>query len=718
MKNIFLIISIFFVQNIKAQQDSIAIVLDTFRIKVLACPFEDSVVVRWAPLTNKAWLSGNETGYKIVRYTTTKNGKYLGLNARVSSRKELARGTRPLTMEDWMPILENTDNEFAFLGAGTLYDEEFTKQQTATSIFDLEAMQDDKMRRQMRYGYALISADQSIMVAKAMGLGFVDKDVVRGDGYSYVIEFEDDFSDKTVAIQAFANVVVNKKRNLPAITELQAVFRDSIATINWNKTDVENFYISYILERSDDAGKTFKKVNQAPIMHIARSKNDKLVAYTDSLAENGKLYVYRVRGKSPFEEISPPSDTVQGKGIPTPIALAPQIYDVVEFIEGKQLLRWDFKEELNEEIKGFNLYQATEVKGDYIRVNDTLISAADRLYIDEKPIKTAYYVVKILDNYNREIGGFPVLAQLIDLIAPALPLEIEGTIDEERLVTLTWQPNTEDDLKGYRVFYSNFKNGSYAQVTDSWIRDTTFSYISKIKTTKEEIYFKIAAVDFRDNMSGFSEICTVRLPDEEPPIPPNIQRYFNSEDGVKLTWVPSWSRDVIRHELQRKATDTEIWETVITLEEWEDRAALVDSTASYKTYYDYRIVAIDDADLKAYSKTIKAKPVDNGKRDPISNFEVNIQEDKANISWKYPLDAETRKYVLYRARGKKTLRAYKGFKKEELAPTIDTPNGLNIFSLEDEGLKNGYSYTYQLIAYHKDGGNSRLTPKVTVTTKE
>ena len=92
----------------------------------------------------------------------------------------------------------------------------------------------------------------------------------------------------------------------------------------------------------------------------------------------------------------------------------------------------------------------------------------------------------------RQVAKF----SLIIFIIFAIPgLAIAGS------ATLHWQPNTESDLAGYRIYYgtSSRSYGSYISVGKN-----TTSYTINNLTEGQTYYFALTGVDTSGNESGYS----------------------------------------------------------------------------------------------------------------------------------------------------------------------------------------------------------------------
>ena len=120
------------------------------------------------------------------------------------------------------------------------------------------------------------------------------------------------------------------------------------------------------------------------------------------------------------------------------------------------------------------------------------------------PGSSAYFRYKTIPKYGPAILSSPFVIQRWDTEAPAAPVGLKGEIDSLGIVRINWLPNTEKDLWGYRVFYSNNKTDEFS-LSDVEIQLNP-EYIDTIKLNNlsPEIYYKIVALDLRGNISPFS----------------------------------------------------------------------------------------------------------------------------------------------------------------------------------------------------------------------
>jgi hypothetical protein len=214
------------------------------------------------------------------------------------------------------------------------------------------------------------------------------------------------------------------------------------------------------------------------------------------------------------------------------------------------------------------------------------------------------------------------------------------TCNKEGKIKISWQPATEDDLLGYRVFISNNNNpGDMLQITTDIIKDTLYYHQVTMNTLSENIYFSVRALDMRENMSPLSPPCLAVRPDVIPPSAPVIIGYTHELNGTRFTYQASTSDDVVSYELQRRLKSYVKWD-MISKTTPNQLKPFTDTTAFRRHRYEYRLVAFDETGLGGSSAILDVKPFDDGVRDSIHNMmatKVGGPPPAAVVlSWNYP----------------------------------------------------------------------------------
>ncbi|MCD9015823.1 fibronectin type III domain-containing protein [Parachryseolinea silvisoli] len=661
-------------------------------IKVLGRAQEKRILLRWAPDNDMAWEYLRKRGVKVQRVTVIRDGRVLPMPEKVM----LTPGPwLPAPAKTWQTLVDSSD--YHAIAAQALYGEDFDLTRNPNRSV-LETM---NLSRQMelRFSFLLFAADQSFSVAKAAGLAWEDKTVKPGEKYLYRI-----FPATALPIKidtGFVYIGSDDREVLPQPLDLKAEFKDRAAALTWDIHYHERIYNSYILEKSTDGGRTFQPVNKLPFVMTEPGNKSVPIAYkVDSLAENDKIYTYRVRGRTPFGELGPPSESVSGMGV-SRYTVQVQITKS-EVIDNKQVkLEWKATPEENlHSISHYSVWRANAVDGPYQVVKDQLKPPVSG-YTDLSPRATAYYRVTAETKQKDQIHSFPVLVQLIDSIPPAMPAPPKGTVDSLGVVRLQWSANNEPDLLGYRVYKANFRNDEFSQVTKTFLKKTAFIDSINLKALDEYIYYKITAVDTRFNESAFSTVLQLTRPDVVPPVPPVFASVQNTALGVKLNWKKSSSTDAVKVILYRRE-GVGAWTSYAEVP--KDSVSYTDTRVTYKASYTYKLVAVDDAgNTSVPSPEARLVALRKNDRVPINSLTALADRTAKNIrlAWDYPGWNDVEKFYVYKSQGGEGLTLFKSL-------------GASVRGFADSSVNNNSSYTYRIKVIFKDGTETPFSSEVVV----
>ncbi len=510
-------------------------------------------------------------------------------------------------------------------------------------------------------------------------------------------------------------------------------------------------YVSYAIQRAGSNG-VFTTLNSYPIINTSDTEPN-IYHYADVLPQNNVWYSYRIVGHSPFGVESSPSDSVRVKGRPkqlehTPYILAADLINTTGFD-----IKWEFPDSINAKINGFEVWRSETHDGTPILLTSSPLIATTRSKVDASPLLTNYYTVVALDKNGYRLTSLPKFAQLKDETPPAKPDSLDGTVDKMGSARLWWAANSENDLQGYRVFSCDQPDGEYAEITGYWIKENEFRFTLNPRTLHEVQYFKVAALDIRENQSELSEWFPLHLVDVIPPVPPVIRNIEALTTGVQIDFEPSSSADVVTHEIKRKQVSESTWKTIKTLPKQQYPVkAYLDNTAENLEDYQYQIVAIDDAGLTAVTPIRKIQALGSGVRPSVQGLEVILDVfpfqhngtspapikpgrfKVAKLTWKY--DAKHRnveQFWIYRT----IIDAESGQDVTVLWKTVSPDNALfgqqdvvveggtgatstkkqNTFMVEDDDVhliaeQIPQNIRYQVMVHFDDGTVSELTPSV------
>ncbi|MFD0962911.1 hypothetical protein [Pseudofulvibacter geojedonensis] len=687
---LYVIISLLFF-NVNAQQVQDTLAVENPQIVVLSRPQKNgSIMLRWAVTKSNAWRKLNKYGYLVKRYTITRNKSTLS----IPIEKDLGI-FKPKVLESWMALIEENDN--AAVMAQSLYGDTFEVE----GIDELSAIVNLAEEQEQRFTWGLYAADQDFNVAEMAGLALVDNTVLPNEKYVYKISSLVPQEELTIA-EGGVFVGLEDYEQLPKPLDLAGTFLDGKAMLSWNYAIHKELYNSYYIERSYD-GKNFIRLNKLPLTSLNNSdKTDaKRMFYIDSVT-NGKDYFYRVIGKTPFGELSPISKVISGQGKKV-LAYVPRITNKHYLDDKRIILEWEFLEEGNEHIKGFELSRSNKVKGNYKVVMKNIPPEARKIqYNDLEP--TNYLTITAIGKNGSSRTSFPSLVQPVDSIPPVRPTGFKGVIDSLGIVTLKWDENKEKDILGYRVYRGNNRNEEYSQITVSPHTGTIYYDSISVKNLNPKVFYTLVAVDQRFNMSKTSEILEIKKPDFIAPTQPVFKAYKVKDGVVNLKWANSSSKDVVKHEIYRKEQNDKDWTLMHTVEMLQGPInniqldSWIDENVKQGNRYSYTIIAKDESNLESdpappvnivIPKTSLQPPVMG-----ISSY-VDRKARYIELYWKKYKQENVAEIAIY-----KTIKGKKMSLYRNVLPTVTR--------LVDVKVQPNNEYVYMFRAVYKDGRVSKI----------
>lgn len=655
-------------------------------IQLSAKVYGDSIVLRWAPDAPGAWTTANQFGYAIERTEVPATGTF----DPASYQRLNSTPIKPWPLDKWAAIAGKTsENSMAAIAAQALYGKSFTS--TGTSFVQ---MADEYANR---WSFALLAADMNPPTATALGLRFVDKTAIKGSVYIYRVLCLADSSVYKIEPGYFvvntADVIQIPQPLISKATEMENAIQ-----LEWDRAYHEKAFSAYWIERSDDKGKTFKRLTKVPFLNPQNELREQssVILYTDSLKENYKPYVYQLIGITSFGEESIPSQAVSAMGRDKTPPGAPEKVKAESIGGFKIKLSWEKKLE-EKDLKGFIIGRSNSSSDGFQPLFEKPLPSSTRSWIDENAnvTTTNYYVVAAMDTAGNGSVSMISYGMIIDSIPPAPPVNLKGSIDSLGVVRISWNFGKEPDLAGYMVYFANDPTHVFSSTTPKPLRDTTYMDTITLKTLSKKIYYKIKSVDVTYNYSPFSVLLELKKPDKVPPTSPVISSYKVMEDGIRIDWINSLSEDVVEHKLYRK-TDKENWIEYQKFPKAEI-STFTDKDLKPGSNYSYQLVSIDESGNKSKpSVEMTLKFTGSLTTQSVINIFASVTPDKKGIlvSWNYPVQGNYR-FVVYRAVNGGNFLTVKTTEQKTAAFT-------------DKNVKTGISYEYQVRAFFTDGKKSAL----------
>lgn len=591
-------------------------------ITVKAAWTEDAVRVLWTPADIDLFDKGRYKGYTLKRYTLEQDGTEIPLSEISGTEVVLAEELLPLPAGD-----PNWEGEYGKAADQIIYytNEDLNIQDP--NLADAFTYQQENIER---FQFGMFVSFLDFNVAQQMALAYHDRSADPNSMYLYKIIFNETNDSDVVRVST------RYPTDFPEIVDVEGESENGKNKIRWPIRDLVDDYFSFNILRSTD-NSNFRKINTEPYVYFQSGDAEPTVyEYQDKTMEYGKTYYYAVEGITVFGVTGKPSTSIEIISKPEMINVAP-VVKTDDSSEGKVVLNWVMPsqdEDVNDFVAGYHVYRSGNAKGGFELLTPQPIQGKE--FVDYAPLTSAYYIVATVDKSDTEYQSLPKFAQIKDMVPPAIPFDLTVRVSSKNQYELEWMANEEEDLEGYLIYTRYAGSENYVMITKDILKETRFIFNYPPDLVADEICFKITAMDKRGNQSEMSECVTVVLPDNLPPATPIMSKHQAVESGIALGWKFSTSDDIAYHTIERKRTGAPEWEVIlhITPEQEADYetnvtpgaavpGCYIDDTFEEQRSYDYRIVAIDDSENKAYSSIVSVIPINDRVAGQIENFTVS-----------------------------------------------------------------------------------------------
>ncbi|MEZ4930882.1 MAG: fibronectin type III domain-containing protein [Saprospiraceae bacterium] len=365
------------------------------------------------------------------------------------------------------------------------------------------------------------------------------------------------------------------------------------------------------------------------------------------MGQNYRPFYYRIIGHHALRRREPTFGGGHGYGERLDPPLAPSI-KLAETRDGQSAyFRWE-KHTQEPDFKGFIVGRSTHPESDLLRCTLAFYPKQPKNLLIKTRCKWPEFLRhhrhRYSGNESRSLSAYVLFA---DHTPPAPPIGLAGSVDSNGVVSLSWTPNREDDLLGYRVYWSNDREHKFIMISSDMVRESAYTDSVQIHTLSEHVYYRIAAVDNGFGHSDFSNILELKRPDVSVATSSGIFTDFKIlENGIQLTWTPSTSSDLATQQLLRRQPDGD-WNL---LREFDKTAARYFDSPPANGIYEYALRSIDDDGQRSeLSFPVGVNFVGKGETPPVEDLRaVYNQEKKAlELHWRYP--ASDRRFVIYRS---------------------------------------------------------------------
>jgi fibronectin type 3 domain-containing protein len=633
----------------------------------------DSLRIKAVPNTLAAWKAFKEEGLFLFSAASSNFANLSPLNS---------KALQPMKKEDLMKIKD----KFTEVAAASLYPEE----NKAKNLSLAEKMVYQKQLEANQFFYLFATA-QSRALSKASGLEFT---ITRPDSVLYLT----------------ASFGLSKKFNGQKIIEvyslppaLEAPFFEGIngehsVGLRWNYKEAEEYLLAYNVLRASRKSGPYEKVNEAPLIYnqLQDSTSQGFIWFTDSLAQNYQPYFYKLEALDYFGDKHQSKKAAQHKGVDRTPPTEVFGLELSQPLPSQVKVSWQMDNAPADLAGFFVVYSSEGVSGPFENTHEGSLDKIDRTFTigDFEPKAKNYFSVVAYDtsgNYSVPAGSFLFT---VDSLPPELPLNLNGTIDSNGVVSLQWSPSNSKDVKAYRLFRTVNKNYEFMPVAPGLILDTTYVDTVDMTMLDQHYYYKIVALDRNYNHSKLSAALHLVKPDLLPPTSPILEKPQLADGVLTLRWVPSSSDDVQQYEVFRGRENDEL-EFFGQVRGFRFSDSLNESGS-----YTYAIRATDQSGLTSpFSNPRQIDLVRPLVLNP-PNFSLSAQE--AGVELKLA-SAQNLRVLVYRAKQKNNapLRLYR---------TIEA----NALGFTDKQVESGQVYRYAVVLIDAKGQKSARSSEQSV----
>lgn len=454
--------------------------------------------------------------------------------------------------------------------------------------------------------------------AKYGGMAFADNKIEAGRKYTYKVSYLRSGSEVELDISNEAgkdDVMANVNNSLTLAQSNEKIF------CNWSAE--EDKFISYNIYR--DA----KKLNDKPV-YIFQTEKKQAFLFADSLTSEG-TFNYTYTGLDAFGNESAQSTPVTITA--ASVALPPRPMNVRFDGNGRLTLYWNIKSSTN--LKGFNVFRGNDAKGEFTKLNSSLIPAGDTSFTDNTAElnKKYFYYISSENNGGIANNSSLIAASSSDYSKPSVPENLTAVSDSV-MVSLSWSKSSSSNVIGYKLYRNTKGNESeFLLLTPLPLKETTYTDTLS-KGAQNDFYYKIVAVNQKYMNSDYSQPVSVKLKDVVPPSMPIITDISTENNTVQISWLKLFEIDLAGYKIYRSEDSLSGFTEISSIA--KDQTSFSDNTAAIgKTYY-YKISSVDaSGNLSQSSPLSEVSLITDIVQVPQIkiNLAHNKESNSVNVSW-------------------------------------------------------------------------------------
>lgn len=535
------------------------------KIETVARTYGDSITLRWAIGSYPEFLYLARHGVDIIRHTDSSEQYDLDT---------IARALKPLSLDDFRRQYPDQGDSLAYLAMGSLYGEGgLTPQETDYYSSSPEALLEVAEDQKMNLIAAFIAAERRPDLANALALRFTDRNVKRGESYSYFIQPSVPDTTGHIFVE---NAAIEHLKNEPYKPEPYNVsLKDSLtghcqSILSWN--DDRNGFFE-IWRRQ--AGGEWQKVNKDPYVppfDFTMPSQD--IIFSDSVPGIG-TYEYRVQAHDAFGDLTPMSNTIT---VRYPDLLPPAGPDITRIVidrpaddpAAKIFANIYFhKDSIERDFTHYvplyanardSLRQWRLLSNQYVAPTDTVMR------VDVTHTSTGMITIAAVDTAGNMGYAMPKLLRVADLKPPSPPKNLKADPQLDGTILLTWDMEDSLDLHYYDILFANSPDHEFTLANYSHVYTRSFMDTVALDANERYIYYYVRGVDWAMNQGEPSDTLRVLRPNASVPSMAHLDSAWVDDRMIHTRWAGGGDEIIGRYEVYRRNEGARQWQLLRTLD--------------------------------------------------------------------------------------------------------------------------------------------------------
>ena len=261
---------------------------------------------------------------------------------------------------------------------------------------------------------------------------------------------------------------------------------------------------------------------------------------------------------------------------------------------GGILVNWADNTEGN--LAGYRVQRATSNSGPFVDVRSDLLQSSQ--FTDTAVAGGQQYFYRVFSvDYHGTSSSFAStsITRTADSTAPSQPAGLSITAGSGGIL-LNWTDNSENDLSGYNVYRSTSSNGSFSILNSGLLSSSAFEDTTAPQGVVS--FYRVSAVDFTGNESGFATTSATRPVSNIPAAPTGVAVTFSS--GARIVWNDASSTET-SFQIERQTVGQVNWSRLINSR--ANSELYTDRSAAAGASYTYRIRASSAAGNSAWIRS-------------------------------------------------------------------------------------------------------------------